>query len=475
MADSAPRQSNVAFKGISTYFYDSSNSSNYAYFNAESLSGAIELTLPSSSGTLLTSGGVTVSDGNYGDINVANSGISWSIIDGGVSTEALGTSVVTSAKIATSAITLSKFSASGTPSSSTFLRGDNQWASVTASSVAADDVTEGDAASAFGTNTGNTRLYSTAAGVCVDVATGFDIEMKINGTSMVVLGGEDGDTMSVYPQNFAISHSGGGASVFTIEQAGSAVDDQLVLTSSGEGTSALKLEVIGGNGDLHVGSERIIRMNATSGLSVQVNAVDQFDIEAGSMIFRPDSFSLSKTGKTLTLENTGTADDTVLNLQSSGIGNNTLTLQATGAGGVDIRANSGASTVRIQRFRNVYGFTSTTSSTEEATIWENGYLAEGAGTSGSYLIKASFAGVSGDGSKAASYEVINSYRDDGTGLTDQGHNTHIEYGDGAELVSAEGLPVLTDNEAGVVQLKLTPKIENSITWSGVAEVTFSRL
>jgi len=67
------------------------------------------------------SGGAGISDGDKGDITVSNSGATWTIDN----------DTITNAKMANDAIGLNELSATGTPSASNYLRGDNSWATIT--------------------------------------------------------------------------------------------------------------------------------------------------------------------------------------------------------------------------------------------------------------------------------------------------------------------------------------------------------
>lgn len=64
--------------------------------------------------------GVGVTDGDKGDITVSSSGTVWTIDD----------NVITNAKLADDAVGIAELSASGTPGASTYLRGDNAWATL---------------------------------------------------------------------------------------------------------------------------------------------------------------------------------------------------------------------------------------------------------------------------------------------------------------------------------------------------------
>ena len=71
--------------------------------------------------TVSSSGGAGITDGDKGDITVSSSGAVWTIDD----------DTITNAKMADDAIGLAELSATGTPSASNYLRGDNTWATIT--------------------------------------------------------------------------------------------------------------------------------------------------------------------------------------------------------------------------------------------------------------------------------------------------------------------------------------------------------
>ena len=77
-------------------------------------------------GFLLSDGSVTTNDLANGSITTDK------IAAGAVITEDLANSSVTTDKIANSSVGVSKLSATGTPSSTTYLRGDNTWAAIAA-------------------------------------------------------------------------------------------------------------------------------------------------------------------------------------------------------------------------------------------------------------------------------------------------------------------------------------------------------
>ena len=88
-------------KGELHVYYEDANSSQWVEANGGS-----------------DSSGLTIADGDKGDITVSNSGATWSIDD----------DAVDSAEIASGAVDLDHLSASGTKDATTYLRGDNTWA-----------------------------------------------------------------------------------------------------------------------------------------------------------------------------------------------------------------------------------------------------------------------------------------------------------------------------------------------------------
>ena len=75
---------------------------------------------------------VGITDGDKGDITVSNSGATWSIDD----------DAVDSAEIASGAVDLDHLSASGTKDNTTYLRGDNTWATITSGSTTLEALTD---------------------------------------------------------------------------------------------------------------------------------------------------------------------------------------------------------------------------------------------------------------------------------------------------------------------------------------------
>lgn len=74
-----------------------------------------------------------IADGAVGTADIADSAVTTAkIAAGAVATVDIADSAVTTAKIANSAVTIAKLSATGTPGSSNYLRGDGSWQTVSA-------------------------------------------------------------------------------------------------------------------------------------------------------------------------------------------------------------------------------------------------------------------------------------------------------------------------------------------------------
>lgn len=84
------------------------------------------------------------------------------IAAGAVGATELATDAVTNAKVADDAIGIAELSATGTPSSSTFLRGDNSWATPSGGASALDDLTD---VTITGASTGQVLKYNGSAWV----------------------------------------------------------------------------------------------------------------------------------------------------------------------------------------------------------------------------------------------------------------------------------------------------------------------
>jgi hypothetical protein len=86
------------------------------------------------------------------------------VVDGGITEAKIASNAVTTAKIANANVTVAKLSASGTPSSSTYLRGDNTWATISSGVSAQNCSYTGSLVEAGGVrvfNAGNTSSAQT--------------------------------------------------------------------------------------------------------------------------------------------------------------------------------------------------------------------------------------------------------------------------------------------------------------------------
>ena len=136
-------------------------------------------------------GSGSVSDGDKGDITVSNSGATWSIDD----------DAVDSAEIASGAVDLDHLSATGTKSNTTYLRGDNTWATITAGS---GSVSDGDY--------GDITVSSSGANWNIDADTIGTTELSATGTKDATTFLRGDNTWQLIS---SISGGGGGVSVTT--------------------------------------------------------------------------------------------------------------------------------------------------------------------------------------------------------------------------------------------------------------------
>lgn len=168
------------------------------------LSGNI-ITIPVPSG-----GGGSISDGDKGDITVSGSGTTW-LIDN-------------------STIGISKLTASGTPSATTYLRGDNTWATISTSGITLSGIGSTPNANAA-TLTGSVLNLQPASGLYGGVITtgtqSFSGDKSFLGT-LGINGGFDNVKSGTYVPTFT---NIGGCTSFTLRYASYTRIDNIVIVS----------------------------------------------------------------------------------------------------------------------------------------------------------------------------------------------------------------------------------------------------
>ena len=245
-----------------------------------------------------------------------------------------------------------------------------------ASSVKADDITPGDASVLITTSSG---------GVSLDTNSGNNLVLNHGGVPQVTLGLS---TMTLQASD-----------LYTITHTGSTVNDNLTIEETGT-TANLVLQA----------------SNSTANDAIFLNA--------------PSGGISMQTGTGgFTLDSTGT-----FNIDSSVTGSNAIKLNASGAGNIDIVANSGASPIILQEHTKYYGFSYThaTNNTFEQLIKLNDL--QQSGVSSAHFINAAFTAVKG--TCAASYVMDEVFMYDQNTFVNQGSSQAVGYG----KFDAFGLP-----------------------------------
>ena len=208
---------------------------------------------------------VGITDGDKGDITVSNSGATWSIDD----------DAVDSAEIASGAVDLDHLSASGTKDNTTYLRGDNTWATITSGSTTLEALTD--------------TLINTST-------LAQDQILKYNGTKWV------NDTVSSGVGNLNQVLTEGNTSTLALT-AGDITGDSLNLASSNLTISHATGEtfVNNANSDIKFQADKFTFDTAASGLSQVALIVDQNFIKPITIKDKDDSIGaageiLSSTG-----------------------------------------------------------------------------------------------------------------------------------------------------------------------------------
>jgi hypothetical protein len=235
--------------------------------NAPVVEEQIDVTLQ---GAIVNLSGGGVIDGDKGDITVSNSGQTWTIDN--------------------NTIGLNQLSATGTPSSSTYLRGDNTWATVSGGSGAvdsvngqtgvvvldADDISDSGTTNKFATISEKTKLG------------------HITVTQAVDLDQIEADTITNNAKVSNATHTGDVTGATTLTIANDVVTNSKLANVA---TSTIKGRVAGGTGDLEDLTPTQVRtlLNVADGAEVNVNA-DWNAVSGDAQILNKPTISGSNTG-----------------------------------------------------------------------------------------------------------------------------------------------------------------------------------
>ncbi len=369
---------------------------------------------------------------------------------------------------------------------------DSDWTGGTAASIAADDITTGDAAVTIGTTTGN---------ITHAAPSGATIDHTIDSTSELALTAGTATTKS--GAAYEITHTAtADTHDLTISQTGS-FDASLLLTSAGTGTDAISLNASAGGMTLQVADENSLVLGESAGAHFTVNpsaTVGDEECLIGNTIgTSEEAINVTATaggvnidaaaGKNVTVDggqvligskddtasaialttNVGTSE-TIVITNTQGTDDAAIAITAS-AGGVTIDPIIGSGTTISTYTTHFELKTDTTAITVDQELWTK----DVGTTEGTYHVKALVSAIDTTNNRAAHYELSRLFRHDGaTTLTAYGSAaTKTSFGDtgASEIATSANIDIVVKTATDDPAIEVTPGVTDEINWRGLVTIT----
>jgi hypothetical protein len=200
------------------------------------------------------------------------------VVDGGITANKIASNAVTTAKIADANVTVAKLSATGTPSNTTFLRGDNTWTAIPPSAGTITAVASGTLADGSKIVVNSNGTVSAVSGVSGSVGTGSNYVSALNYVPRAVFDTANNKVVVLYTSN---SSNRAAAAVGTVSGTSISFGTPVFFTSGNGGEPCPVYDPVSGNivvffGDTNSSIGKAI-VGTVSGTSISFGSITTFE------------------------------------------------------------------------------------------------------------------------------------------------------------------------------------------------------